>query len=43
MRKVMLLACPNNPREPLHILDHQFGIFGGGEGLTFNAARSEAE
>jgi hypothetical protein len=43
MRKAMLLAGPDDPREPLHILDHQCEIFGGGEGLTFNATRSQAE
>ena len=30
MRKAMLLAGPDDPREPLHILDHQCEIFGGG-------------
>ncbi len=29
MRKAMFLAGPDDPREPLHILDHQCEIFGG--------------
>ena len=41
MRKAMLLAGPDDPREPLKLLDHQCEIFGGGKGLTFNAVRSQ--
>ena len=29
MRKAMLLAGPDDPREPLYILDHQCKMFGG--------------